>query len=1742
MGRKTLQEWLDETYGPLPTTPARTSKKQEASKKSTPAKKTTGFSPSRLQAFLAEQPSGVAPSKGGSSRPMPETAKAVKSAKHKGLRGAWDSVYDKSGLDSVTHTALGVPGVKQTLDVLGTGARAAQWTLGITNALRDPRTIVAALGEQATGKQIKSINGKKLDVHPVKNVLRPDKAVFGKTEDRISFKDLSESYDAFKHAPKPVQYLVNAAGEIATDPSIHTTAGAMTTAASKDVAEQATKTAAQDIAAIQAKKAAGELSVRKAAIKTAKIENKARKVVEGGDHLTRKALARRLYDKGFTTDAEKVLRGRMPSKEALDAVDAKYGINLYGSGSFETVDKAYNALRDKGLTPGSRVGRMAATAGDTARKLNIDYEKVPGAAAFAKAKGLKIYQQIVEEGNLRARRAASSAEDRYKKAVEARLTRADRALIRNADAVTSDALYRAVQTDAKLAAGVGLSQADEAALKHLESKAPGIVDRLRQLNADALRERRLFDPRHPERPGYVRGIETEEFKKAQETGVYKKRYKGSVPDSAARRKMVAGDEFLGVKLTSGTTHEMNDIAIDKLGMPIYDHSNFKNSLLEQQRGVRRHVSNTAFADAMRRAGLTEDEVRGVTPSLERRRNLYLKRAQNATRGAELTETQIAANADAAARTEAGANALIGYKTDAALGPKKTLGNGKTVRQGGLRGLASDAEKEARQWDKLANTPSSEERAVERLAKEAADKKAAAATLRKAGLVGDAEHAAELERLTQERAQAVAARDAAQAELDKAKALRADSNTRARLTRELNRQNTKLAGAEQRLHDATEVARARAEVAFTRAEERLGKAKEAAKPQTVAPQLVDTAPLEAEVARLQGALPDPLNKPRVKLTEEQQAARASLKDAETALRAASTVHEQLQVIWDKYENGPRLTAEEESVLRRATGVRRGPISDEKFAAALDKALNEISTRQGRVDAAKAVVAPPDAGIAASALDVPSYDVPVPPEPAYMRNRKYKNQGALLVEKQKELKQTLIDNAIKEKAGPTLVEASDEAKQKVVTSQAEYDRHLQRVVTPQVSKSVTNAVDKAKREVAAVHQAITALGDRGVEEVARPNTQTVADLTRKIDSLEAAKAQLNDTWSAHKVAVERADEAVARVDEKLAKAKEAFAPYANDRADAAQISTDLLNKAKEYYTAADDALKQGDKMRSTLLKFQGAAAEAEERNMVLLGKQRARIARNVKAYAALPADQVVNMLDDAMRASFGLPAISQDVFKVGGKDVGGIGGKYAFANGVQQYADRDVIALYERMGQLKQPGVAPGVMKAYDTVMSRWKAWQLLGPGFHARNGLSAFWMNWMRGVDTESYALFTQNYKRYRSGGLQALPEGGVRDAFSQMERLGVIGGGSQGVQIADAGEGAVTRGILGERFKAIDPTSLDFKPLQLNHAAGEGVENLVRGTQFLDWYMKTGDAEEAARRVLETHYDHLNMSEFERRVVRRIIPFYSWMRNNFPAQLELAVARPGSFRAYLDAKKVIEDGTQGDGPLDPMGWGEGRLPIRLPFKVQGYNTFIDIEMPWRDIPQIMKDPLGWAGRSSNPLIQQAIESWTGSSLQYGEPYRRDGRPSMQKTPVGGLKEVLAAGIHASGLSGKLGLPKVAKVGGRYYVSQYDSQKMDRFLPGVDKADRTVMVGAGAAGFFPSEYERSRILGNVMSDAFGISTLVNNDTRMEAQDYRLAQQVRNKAADAQWRKDAETKNAASTKRPTATSGKVNKLQAWLATQS
>ena len=229
-------------------------------------------------------------------------------------------------------------------------------------------------------------------------------------------------------------------------------------------------------------------------------------------------------------------------------------------------------------------------------------------------------------------------------------------------------------------------------------------------------------------------------------------------------------------------------------------------------------------------------------------------------------------------------------------------------------------------------------------------------------------------------------------------------------------------------------------------------------------------------------------------------------------------------------------------------------------------------------------------------------------------------------------------------------------------------------------------------------------------------------------------------------------------------------------------------------------------------------------------------------------------------------------------------------------------------------SPGYMlRNWDASQQVWKNYTLgIFPMYHTRNLIGDFYNAVVLGgmpvtklADGAGLMWGSHDNKIWRIGGGNATG----KSLLALAEKHGVTD-----PNIRDLFEeiGAMQR-LPRNVFDAAGQAVNNNAALRLGNKVGAFRENSTRMGLFLH-RLEQGDAPEVAAMFVKEHlFDYSQLTTFERTVMRRIFPFYSFTRKNAPLQLGYLLKKPG---ALAGVEKLRNEAAGPEG----LGVGEGDLP------------------------------------------------------------------------------------------------------------------------------------------------------------------------------------------------------------------------------
>jgi hypothetical protein len=205
----------------------------------------------------------------------------------------------------------------------------------------------------------------------------------------------------------------------------------------------------------------------------------------------------------------------------------------------------------------------------------------------------------------------------------------------------------------------------------------------------------------------------------------------------------------------------------------------------------------------------------------------------------------------------------------------------------------------------------------------------------------------------------------------------------------------------------------------------------------------------------------------------------------------------------------------------------------------------------------------------------------------------------------------------------------------------------------------------------------------------------------------------------------------------------------------------------------------------------------------------------------------------------------------------------------------------------------LVKGYDWLNNKWKGSVTVWfPSFHFRNGISNTMQNFL---DIGVNAINPQTHKT-------------VLDLLTGVDGKLITELGEE-YTYAEIRKMAKRYGIFQDNLARTDvgrmlETNVFKKGLpmtELGRKAGRAIENEARMVDFITNIRRGFDFNDAADRVKQFLFDYDNLSIFEKDVMRRAIPFYTWTRKNIGLQFKTLLTQPGKQVSIAKAMGSLND-------------------------------------------------------------------------------------------------------------------------------------------------------------------------------------------------------------------------------------------------
>ena len=414
---------------------------------------------------------------------------------------------------------------------------------------------------------------------------------------------------------------------------------------------------------------------------------------------------------------------------------------------------------------------------------------------------------------------------------------------------------------------------------------------------------------------------------------------------------------------------------------------------------------------------------------------------------------------------------------------------------------------------------------------------------------------------------------------------------------------------------------------------------------------------------------------------------------------------------------------------------------------------------------------------------------------------------------------------------------------------------------------------------------------------------------------------------------------------------------------------------------------------------------------------------------------------------------------------------------------------------------------DKVLAAWrKVATIYRPGFHGTN-FAGNTYNAMLGGQTNplSYARAAKWVAGNKPTSLGNYTSSEIDDF---MAKFGLMGSSF----IREMGETVPKKELARKLAETITPPSKLTKVARAVAPTniGQKVEGFSKKAFFLDRVSKGDTLEDALLATNKYLFNYDELTNFERKVMRKIFPFYTFTRKNLPLQIESTIKQPYKLAGVSKAMNAIED-ESADNYVPPEhrpAFMQQSDAIQLP--TDGENATFNIpNLPFEDLNKIPL-PSNSDGMAAvkelasmlTPLLKPAIELTTNTSLFTGRQLRDKNlgiTEDLQRNP-----EIIAALPDAI----ESRLPNVELVAGRGGKSELQMPFIQKYI--IEQIPSLSTVGkTSRAVSDPTGENVNPMSGIGLMTGLRLNTLTPQDIR-DAKAINIRNEVNEKKAKAKQR--------------------------------
>jgi len=309
-------------------------------------------------------------------------------------------------------------------------------------------------------------------------------------------------------------------------------------------------------------------------------------------------------------------------------------------------------------------------------------------------------------------------------------------------------------------------------------------------------------------------------------------------------------------------------------------------------------------------------------------------------------------------------------------------------------------------------------------------------------------------------------------------------------------------------------------------------------------------------------------------------------------------------------------------------------------------------------------------------------------------------------------------------------------------------------------------------------------------------------------------------------------------------------------------------------------------------------------------------------------------------------------------------------------QEVLDHFNQLSAYQKSDGIQKVLDVYDKFLHLWKLnVTVVNPSFHARNAMGNSFNSYLD-IGTKAFSFKERKRIANIMSGVSNEIIGGfdAEELIQVAKQLEVIDTGQFGFELRQLMESSKKTNSKWAKFDPSNATN--FLPYKAGTQVGSYIENLDKMLNFVHHIESGMNPNLAAEMTNKFLFDYKNATVFEKEVLRRAVPFWTWAKKNIPLQMEMVTKHPEKYRPFIKGLQALDQSNLGDERISfdrKRDAGDfAKDWVTVPGDADGVKIY-NPNLPYQDLSLDVKS---FIGRLS-PFIKVPVELAADYDSYYG---------------------------------------------------------------------------------------------------------------------------------------------------------------------